>query len=130
MTKPKNNYIIYKIPRKIYFLGIFLRLLVNDHTKDLYGVINMKIRRTFFALIATAFLFTSIYGMGSASSYPSPIFTLLPPICYTQEVYDVDDGGRENNASIADAVTEKDTHIRIRFKIVEILSNLWERLFS
>lgn len=78
------------------------------------------------------FLFTfSVFIHPSTSSSlactnPSCL-TLLPPVCYTEEMYNSDND--EEHVS-GEKMQDGDTKIEIRFKIIEIFTVWFEKLFK
>lgn len=83
-------------------------------------------------ILITVFLFTfSVFiypATADSLACTSPSYlTLFPPICYTEEMYGTEDGSEHVTGEI---LRDDDTKIEIRLKIVELVVELFEKIFK
>lgn len=85
-------------------------------------------------ILIAIFLFTfSVYTYPSKSvslACTSPYLTLFPPICYTDEIYDIQDSDN-NSQHINSAILHDDnTKIEIHFKLFDVVVKLFNKMFK
>ncbi len=85
-------------------------------------------KRRILTLTAIYLLIFSIFihpAPANAVLTSSPL-ALFPPICYTQEMYQMPDDEKPNH----EVMTDDETKIEIRFKVVDVIVSLFKKLFS
>ena len=74
-------------------------------------------------IIATIVIFTSVITV-TASILPSSNLVLLPPLCFTDEMYSSQD------ISPNDIITNDGVKVKVRFKIFDIIKGFINNLFN
>lgn len=92
------------------------------------------LKKHFLVLIAV-FMFTFSIFIYPASDQShaqalSTALTLFPPICYTDQMYKIEDDNGYQLHPDSSILHNENTDIRIRFKVVDILAELFNKLFS
>ncbi len=77
-----------------------------------------------FKHIITVFIVSISVIMVTVSVSPSNNFVLIPPLCFTDEMYSSQD------VSPNDIITNNDVQVKVRFKIFDIIKGFINNLFN
>lgn len=86
-------------------------------------------------ILIAVFLFTlSVYMYPtknvSLACTSSPYLTLFPPICYTDEIFDIQDNDNNEQHPNSDVLHDDNTKIEVHFKIVDVMIKLFNKIFK
>lgn len=94
----------------------------------------MKCKKALLSAALLAFAIGAMIYPANASSYVKPnlnsssiSYTLLPPLCFVDEMYEFDD--KDEQITAEQIISDEKVEVKVKFKLFEVIKSFFGRLF-